>query len=796
MHICRSLTVLFILFAVTLVSCGNGAGTKPEGGPGSNASIMITPTTPSLEKGTTQQFTATAIYSDNTTQDVTTLVTWSSSSTAVATISNDADTKGRVSAVAVGTTTISATSDSISGSAVISNATVLTVAPNQMGGSLQGKNLELTTAVTTLAGVAPGSTDGTGTAARFFYPSGVTSDGTNLYSIDANGSIRKIVIATGEVTTLGGTPVTPGLNQGGNLSWYYIPPHGITTIGTNLYVASFFNIIQKVDLTTGMTTTLAGSMGMQGTADGTGPDARFWYPTGITNDGTNLYVTDKGNNRLRKIVIATGEVTTLANDGTWGSSGTLTAATLGSPTGITINTDKTNLFVVEYDKNIISRVVISTGAVSTVAGTSWMSGATDGTGSDARFMWPTGITADNANLYVADSGNRTIRKIVISTGEVTTLAGTVGTIGSLDGIGTQAQFANPFGMYSDGTNLYVSDKGNCTIRKIVISTGEVSTVAGTSTQGSSDGVGAAARFFEPEGITTDGSSLYVADYKNHIIREIITATGQVITLAGSAGQSGSSDAIGASARFNNPVGITTDGANLYVADTGNNTIRKIVIASGDVTTLAGTALSSGSTDSTGTNARFNSPAGITTDGINLYISDMGNHTIRKVVIATAEVTTLAGSASFSGTIDATGADARFNYPYGITTDGTNLYIADWGNHSIRKIVIASGDVSTLAGVTGTLGYAEGVGSSARFSSPSGITTDGSSLYIADSGNALVRKLTLSTNEVTTLAGTLYYEGAQDGTGASAMFNVPRGITTDGISLYIADSYNNTIRKIQ
>ena len=136
-----------------------------------------------------------------------------------------------------------------------------------------------------------------------------------------------------------------------------------------------------------------------------------------------------------------------------------------------------------------------------------------------------------------------------------------------------------------------------------------------------------------------------------------------------------------SASFNYPRGITTDGTNLYVADYDNHRIRRIVISTGVVTTLAGS--SEGSTDATGTSARFYRPSGITTDGTNLYVADMYNHRIRKIVIDNGTVTTLAGSSS--GFADATGTSARFNAPVGITTDGTNLYVTDFFNHRIRKI---------------------------------------------------------------------------------------------------------------
>ena len=184
------------------------------------------------------------------------------------------------------------------------------------------------------------------------------------------------------------------------------------------------------------------------------------------------------------------------------------------------------------------------------------------------------------------------------------------------------------------------------------------------------------------GITTDGTNLYVADSGNHTIRKIVISTGIVTTLTGSAGNSGSTDGTGSAAQFAGPMGITTDGTNLYVADTGNNTIRKIVISTGAVTTLAGTPPASGGGGGAGVicgiGCGFSSPHGITTDGTNLYVADSGWNRIRKIIIATGAVTADFAGAALNGTgsTDGTGTSAKFNIPYGITTDGTNLYVAD------------------------------------------------------------------------------------------------------------------------
>ena len=175
----------------------------------------------------------------------------------------------------------------------------------------------------------------------------------------------------------------------------------------------------------------------------------------------------------------------------------------------------------------------------------------------------------------------------------------------------------------------------------------------------------------------------MADYANEIIRKIVIATGVVTTVAGTALNQGNKNDTGADAEFNGPRGITTDGTNLYVADAVNHLIRKIVISTGVVSTVAGTG-SSGSSNGTGTSASFNEPSGITTDGTNLYVGDGENHLIRQIVISTGVVTTVAGTGS-SGSVDGTGTGASFSRPYAVTTDGTDLYVSEFTNHLIRKI---------------------------------------------------------------------------------------------------------------
>lgn len=300
--------------------------------------------------------------------------------------------------------------------------------------------------------------------------------------------------------------------------------------------------------------------------------------------------------------------------------------------------------------------------VTTFAGGLATTGWTDGTGSAARFFLPYDITTDGSNLYVADIGNGTIRKIVIATGAVTTIAGpdnatcaaNIQTIlgvtgpacprGQVNGIGNAARFSFAgisSSITTDGTNLYVVDQ--YLIRKIVIATGAVTTFAG-SVYGYLDAVGTAAKFSGITSLTTDGINLYVADFSN--IRKIDIATGAVSTIAGPGATQtqGNVDGIGSAARFSSLLhGMTTDGVNLYLADGNNGSVRKIVIATGAVTTLA-----------TG----LFQPQGIASDGIYLYIDDSRGK-LYKIVIATGAI-----SAPLNG----------YSGVNGITTDGTSLFV--------------------------------------------------------------------------------------------------------------------------
>ena len=381
---------------------------------------------------------------------------------------------------------------------------------------------------------------------------------------------------------------------------------------------------------------------------------------------------------------------------------------------------------------------------------------------------------------------------------VTTLAGPTESGPSWqDGSTNVARFGTPTSVAKDAAgNIYVADSLNQTIRKITPD-GVVSTVAGlTATAGSADGIGAAARFNTPNGIAVDGSgNLYVADTGNNTIRKI-TPGGAVTTLAGSAGSSGATNGPGNLARFASPYGVMVDRSNtVYVADTFNNLIR-VITPAGVVSTLAGKAGVSGSQDKTGTAATFSRPVSLAMDSSgNIYVADTANSLIRKIAPG-AVVSTLAGSAGVVGSDNGTNGTARFNGPFAVTVDSAdNIYVADTGNNTIRKITL-SGVVTTPAGLAGSTGTTDGFGNQARLNSPTGIAAgNGTDVIIADFSNSSIRKAIGGTN-VVTVAGAATQTGTQNGNGNAARFSSPAGTAVDAAgNVYVADEQNDAIRKI-
>ena len=623
--------------------------------------------------------------------------------------------------------------------------------------------------VTTMAGSAgiSGSADGLGAAARFSYPGGIAVDSAgNVFVADTgNFTIRRLTPA-GLVTTVAGSAGAWGAEDGTGAAARFRGPEALAIDSADtIYVVDEPNYTIRKMTAFGTVTTLAGSARSAGSTDGSGSAARFSFPNGAAVDlGGNVYVADSSSNTIRRITPG-GAVTTVAGSvGAIGDAdGTGSAALFFDPWGVSV--DPSGAIWVADCLNSTVRRMTPDGEVTTVAGLARNEGSADGIGSSARFCHPNAVAADQAgNVYVADTPNNMIRRIAPGA-VVTTLAGQTGRwpgiawadatgvdeTALLENPGAESSDASlsgfegrlryPMGVAVDGSGtVYAADTFRHVIRRVTPA-GLVTTLAGTLDRiGRADGVGSAAGFYKPAQLAMDDAgTLYVADSFNCSIRKI-SPDGLVSTLAGDpGGLSGSSDGIGAAARFDFPQSVAVDrDRSVYVADAGNDTIRKIT-PDGVVTTLAGTAGAFGSADGTGSAARFSTPRGIAVDSAGIiYVADSENHTVRKIT-AGGVVTTLAGSPRESGDADGTGSAARFLLPNAVALDGAgNILVADTGNHVIRQVTPA-GKVTTLGGRPGFFGTDDGVGVAARFSSPRAIAVAASGdIYIADADNHTIR----------------------------------------------------------
>ena len=382
--------------------------------------------------------------------------------------------------------------------------------------------------------------------------------------------------------------------------------------------------------------------------------------------------------------------TPLSDNGTY--SGSATATLVVSAASFAMNGDQFECDVTNAAGTATSVPVgltVNPLGVTTLAGWLGAAGSVDATGSSARLNFPGGLRCDSAgNIYVADGENSTIRKITPA-GVVTTLAGVAGTTGSNDGTGSGALFNGPGGVAPDAAgNVYVADSGNYTIRKIT-PTGVVTTLAGrVGVSSHLDGSGVNAGFSDPQNVAVDSSgNIYVADGMGETIRKV-TPAGAVTTVAGIVGSHGLRNGSVGTAVFNDPTGVAVDAAgDIFVADFGNNAIREIS-ASGNVTTLAGGI--NGNSDGSGSAARFSSPAGLALDSAgNVYVADAGNCTLREIS-PSGLTTTVAGLAGDADGVDGLPANARFSVPSDVALDPSgNIFVADTANCAIRRVVLTT-----------------------------------------------------------------------------------------------------------
>ncbi|RYZ54417.1 MAG: hypothetical protein EOP49_05205, partial [Sphingobacteriales bacterium] len=752
-----------------------------------------------------------------------------------------------------------------------------------------------------------GFQDGSINGARFNSPSGMLVEANKLYIADrGNSRIRMVDLSNNNVTTFAGSgtfQITD--NTGTNAAFMY--PSGIASDGSGfLYVTdSNTPTIRRIQISNQNVVTIAGLHGSKGTTNGTGTAARFGIPSAVVHYQGSLYITDSENNNIRKMLLATGEVTVFAGNGTDNSlDGIGTAASLSQPSGISV--DKYgNLYVSETGSNKIRRIIISTGEVSTIAG-SGANSRNNGPGNVASFFAPQDMYVHPTNglIYVADQYNNQIRTInqfgyladplpagltlnvatgaisgtptqgsaaknytisafneagkssstinitvaalaptITSFAPVSTLPGKMiyisgtgletTTAVSIGGVAAQSFFiASPTAISAvvaagavNGSveltttagstalagftlatapslsystpNTYTVD-GNAITPLSVTNTGSaipvrtyanVTTFAGTGTSGSLDHPnGLNASFSYPNGGTSDGTFIYVMD-NNSKIRKINIATTEVTTLTGtSSGQNDGGPGVG---QIYSPGPMVYDGSNqLYFID--HQRIRKVSTTTGVITTIAGST--SGHQDGVASGARFANPRGLVYVNGVLYVSDGSNHVIRKMDLLTNMVTTIAGTKNVNGKADGTGIAASFSNPQTIAYDNGNLYIADYGNALLRKLDLSTGNVTTIAG-NGKQGTLDGIGTDAGFNIMGALTSDGSgNLYSYDRTSFRLRKTNLQTAEVTTIAGT-GSQGTLNGVGQLASFSSFEAMIFDAGNLYILDNGNYRIRKV-
>jgi sugar lactone lactonase YvrE len=641
-----------------------------------------------------------------------------------------------------------------------------------------------TNTLSLLAGnvTGPGNADGTGAAALFDAPLGTVVDSLgNVFVVDTNYlSIRKIT-PSGVVSTFAGNRVTAEPVDGAGTDASFIYPHHIAIDrNDNLYVIDLIGV-RKIT-PGGVVSTVRNPFGAVGVTSATFvPVATNFHPNGIAVDSrNNVYMTYPQLTTIRMIppVGASGVLTVTTGAG-FSIGGDVPVNGFSFLQGITTDSSD-NLYVV--DNNFIKKIT-PTGAISPLVNnlpTSFICQPSAYSG----YCYARSLTVDTSgNLFFVAAESSTIQKVGPS-GVVTTLAGNDTIVQSDDGIGSAAHFRSPQGISIDRDgNLFVADCLDGLIRKIS-SAGEVTTLAGAKqVVGSADGLGGAARFNLIVSLAADAAgNVFAGDYYNNTLRKI-DVNGVVSTLAGSPGTTKSIDGNGSAASFSSVNSVATDAnGNIIVADGFGHVIRKVTLA-GNVSTIAGKANAPGFANGAGlTAAYFNTPASVTADSAgNIYVSDTSNRLVRKIN-PQGDVSTLAGALFVQGTKDGVGSAANFWGPGRLAVDaGGTVYITDVGR--IRKLT-PDGTVSTLAGLAGVNGSVDGTGSAARFGVLSGITISSSgNLYVSDLGNNTIRKITPD-GVVSTVIGVSgqgkFVPGVLPGS-----INKPRGLAIRGNKMYIA-----------
>lgn len=641
-------------------------------------------------------------------------------------------------------------------------------------------------------------------------PMGVAVDANgNAYIADTYSQRIRKVAADGTIGTVAGGG-TGALGDGGlAVAASLSGPVAVAVDGSGkLYISDSGNQRIRTVTTDGIITTLAGD-GTQGYGGdgGAAAYAHLANPQGLAVDGSgNVYIADRDNHCIRKVDaggIITAFAGTCGSPGSDGDGGAATKALLQSPAGVAVDAAG-SVYIADTGNHRI-RVVGSNGVIHAFAGTGSAGyGGDAGAAAAAMLDLPQGVFLDGTGVvYIADTGNQVVRSVALD-GTISTVVGTQASVGGFGGDGGNAvgSLLNaPVGGAVDAAgNLYIADRDNGRIRKV--SGGSIATFAGGGSLGDG-GVATDASLFFPAGVAVAAQgNVYIAERWGHRLRRV-APDGTLTTIAGD-GQAGytGDGAAAASARLNAPSGVMIDSNGvIYIADTGNNVVRKIG-TDGNISTFAGMGPAGWANDGgLATKALLHGPTGLAIDTAgNVYIADSGNHLIRKVSAGKGIITTAAGRSLPGYTGDGGQATvARLTSPSAVAVGaGGVFYIADSGNHAIRKVA-ANGIISTVAG-NGTPGFGGdgGPATAALLDMPMGVMLDaGGNLYVADSFNSRLRRIDTKGN-IVTVAGSGNGGFAGDGGAAtSGEFYRPQGIAINsgGDSIYLADSGNARVRKL-
>jgi sugar lactone lactonase YvrE len=639
---------------------------------------------------------------------------------------------------------------------------------------------------------------------------------TAAYSGDANfqASISQVTQGT-IITTIAGIGTAYGNGVPATAAALARPGSAAVDNAGHVFIAdSGNNMVREITLATGVITTVAGT-GASGFSGDGGPAtaATLNSPDGVAVDNSgDLFIADTNNNCIREVNLTSGTITTVAGNGIagfYGDAGPATAAELNAPYGIAVDTSG-NLFIADTSNNVVREVTAADGKINTVAGNGVDGFSGDsGQATDAHMSAPHGVAVDTTgHLFIADTNNNRIREVNLSSGQITTFAGngTQGYQGD-SGLASSAELNMPQGVALDGTgDLFIADTFNCVVRQVVVSSTQISTVAGSGSSGfSGDGgsaVSAALNF--PYAVAADSSGhVFVADFFNNRIREV--SGGNISTIAGNGtyGFAGDNNTA-TNATLNYPSGIAADAAgHVFIADTLNNRVREIDLFTGIITTVAGNGTAGYSGDNgKATAAELNSPNGLAVDSSgHLFIADTNNNRIREVNLSTGVITTVAGDGVSGYSGDSGEATlAKLDQPDGVAVDTSgDLYIADTWNNAVRKVVLSSDTISTIAG-NGSTGFSGdgGLAVSATLNAPKGVVVDSSGhLYIADTYNNRIREVDLLGGTINTIAGRASQGSQGDGgLATAAQLNSPQSLALDAAgNLFIADTLSNRVRVI-